>query len=150
MITVLENCSPPKFVASIPASKREIHSLATVGSTVWSGSAEAVISIWDPKKFKLKKTLKGHIALIKVILPLPITTNDKKPIVWSGDVEGWVHVWKGTTPAYRFQIQGGQPVSTMVYNEASKSVWIGSFKCIFVYDSIVRSIFTLQSLGCLF
>lgn len=70
-VSVFETSSPPKFVTSFVAHKKDIFAMAVVGQEMWIGSADATISVWSIKKLKLKKLLKDHEKVVRAILFVP-------------------------------------------------------------------------------
>lgn len=134
-ITVFANTNPPKFVTTFNANRREIFAMAYVDGSMWTGSADGSIFIWDPKKFKLRKTLKAHNYVVKVLLVIPERgTKDKTPLVLSGDVSGTVAVWRGTTLLQKFVVEQGQPINCVCFIEETQHVWLGTFKKVYVYS----------------
>lgn len=135
-ISVFANSNPPKFVTTFNANKREIFAMAFVDGNMWTGSADGSIFVWDPKKFKLRKTLKAHAAVVKVLLVIPERpgSKEKVPMILSGDVSGTVIIWRGTTLLNKFVVEASQPINCVTFIEETQHVWIGSFKKVHVYS----------------
>jgi serine/threonine protein kinase/GTPase SAR1 family protein len=135
-ISVFANTNPPKFVTTFNANKREIFAMAFVDGSMWTGSADGSIFVWDPKKFKLRKTLKAHTSVVKVLLVIPERpgSKEKVPMVLSGDVSGTVIIWRGTNMLNKFTVEANQPINCVTFIEETQHVWLGSFKKVHVYS----------------
>uniref|UniRef100_A0A6B2KZ12 Protein kinase domain-containing protein n=1 Tax=Arcella intermedia TaxID=1963864 RepID=A0A6B2KZ12_9EUKA len=91
----------------------------------WIGTTDSMISLWSITKRKIKRQLKGHAKKLSCLLPYPMnspspvvnavpTTPDEKlkkkkaslDVMWSGDSEGKIILWKGEAKWKRQFLKG--------------------------------------------
>lgn len=134
-ISVFDTASPPKYVTSFAAHKKDIFTMAAVGQEMWLGSADSTISVWSIKKLKLKKVLKEHTKVVRCLLSIPkLGKNNPTGFVISGDTDGTIVVWKNMSPAHKMLVSPNQPVNSLIYVEESKHLWVGTYRKIFIYS----------------
>jgi GTPase SAR1 family protein len=134
-ISVFDSTSPPKFVTSFSAHKKDLFAMAVVGQEMWVGSADANISVWSIKKLKQKKILKEHARIVRCILSIPkLGKNNPTGFVISGDTDGTLIVWKNMVLANKILVAPNQPINSLIYVEESKHLWVGTYRKIFIYS----------------
>lgn len=134
-VSIFETSSPPKFVTSFAAHKKDIFAMAVVGQDMWIGSADATISVWSIKKLKQRKILKDHAKVVRAILSIPkLGKNNPQGYVISGDTDGTLIIWKNQAVAHQLRVATNQPINSLIYVEESKHLWVGTYRKIFVYS----------------
>ncbi|KYR02814.1 leucine-rich repeat-containing protein (LRR) [Tieghemostelium lacteum] len=114
-----------EFNKELSPNEGTIQCLIQVGSCVWAGTGNGIISVWKTETGEKVKSFRAHPRRIHCLYSHMNT-------VWSGSADNTINIWNADTFSLMKTFSGNGPTC---FTRVGHTIWAGSIlNCINVYD----------------